>query len=39
MSRSLTITREEPVAEDTVMPPVHPGEILLEEFLTPLGVS
>jgi addiction module HigA family antidote len=24
---------------DTVMPPVHPGEILLEEFLTPLGVS
>jgi antitoxin HigA-1 len=27
------------VAEDTVMPPVHPGEILLEEFLTPLSVS
>jgi antitoxin HigA-1 len=27
------------VAEDTVMPPVHPGEILQEEFLTPLGVS
>jgi addiction module HigA family antidote len=27
------------VAEDTVKPPVHPGEILLEEFLTPLGVS
>ena len=25
--------------EDTVMPPVHPGEILLEEFLTPLAVS
>jgi hypothetical protein len=24
------------VAPDTVMPPVHPGEILLEEFLTPL---
>jgi addiction module HigA family antidote len=21
------------------MPPVHPGEILLEEFLAPLGVS
>jgi antitoxin HigA-1 len=37
--RSLTITKEEPVAEDTVMPPVHPGEILLGEFLTPLGVS
>jgi antitoxin HigA-1 len=27
------------VAEDTVMSPVHPGEILLEEFLTPLAVS
>jgi antitoxin HigA-1 len=27
------------VAKDTVMPPVHPGEILLEEFLIPLGVS
>lgn len=21
------------------MPPVHPGEILMEEFLTPLGIS
>lgn len=27
------------MASDTVMPPVHPGEILLEEFLRPLGVS
>ena len=24
---------------ETVMAPVHPGEILLEEFLAPLGVS
>jgi addiction module HigA family antidote len=24
---------------DTVMPPVHPGEVLLEEFLRPLSVS
>ena len=24
---------------ETVMAPVHPGEILLEEFLEPLGVS
>ena len=39
MRRSLTITKEEPMAEDTVMPPVHPGEILQEEFLAPLGVS
>jgi addiction module HigA family antidote len=27
------------MAADTVMAPVHPGEILLEEFLAPLGVS
>ena len=39
MWRSLTITKEEPVADDTVMPPVHPGEILQEEVLAPLGVS
>lgn len=24
---------------DTIMPPIHPGEILLTEFLEPLGVS
>ena len=24
---------------ETIMPPVHPGEILLEEFLKPLDVS
>ena len=27
------------MAADTIMGPVHPGEILLEEFLAPLGVS
>ena len=27
------------MAADSVMAPVHPGEILLEEFLTPLAVS
>jgi antitoxin HigA-1 len=27
------------VTTDTIMPPVHPGEILLEEFLKPLAVS
>jgi addiction module HigA family antidote len=27
------------MATDTTMPPVHPGEILLTEFLEPLGVS
>ncbi len=38
-SRSWTITRRSTVAAETVMAPVHPGEILLEEFLGPLGVS
>jgi addiction module HigA family antidote len=27
------------VARDVIMPPVHPGEILLAEFLEPLHVS
>jgi addiction module HigA family antidote len=27
------------MASETIMPPVHPGEILAEEFLDPLGVS
>jgi addiction module HigA family antidote len=27
------------MAADTVMAPVHPGEILMEEFLNPLAVS
>jgi addiction module HigA family antidote len=27
------------MAAETVMAPVHPGEILVEEFLGPLGVS
>jgi antitoxin HigA-1 len=27
------------VAEETIMEPVHPGEILLEEFLKPLSLS
>jgi toxin HigB-1 len=31
--------KEETVTTETVMPPGRPGEILLEEFLTPLGVS
>ena len=28
-----------PIMTDTIMPPVHPGEILLTEFLEPLGVG
>ncbi len=27
------------MVSETIMPPVHPGEILAEEFLDPLGVS
>ncbi len=27
------------MATDTIMAPVHPGEILLEEFLKPFGIS
>jgi addiction module HigA family antidote len=27
------------VATEVIMPPVHPGEILLTEFLEPLGIS
>lgn len=40
MSRSLTITREgdEPVFEEK-MAPVHPGEILKEDFMIPMGIS
>jgi addiction module HigA family antidote len=35
----LPLGREGSMAADTVMAPVHPGEILLEEFLKPLAVS
>ena len=27
------------MATEVIMPPVHPGEILLTEFLEPLGIS
>jgi len=35
-SRSPTITRNRKAAK---LPPVHPGEVLFEEFLKPLGIS
>ena len=38
MSRSRTTT-ERPTATRGKLPPVHPGEVLLEEFLKPLGLS
>jgi hypothetical protein len=37
-SKSLTITKANRSSVPR-MPPVHPGEILLEEFLKPLGLS
>ena len=37
-SRSATTTRTKRVAR-RAHPPIHPGEILEEEFLKPLGVS
>jgi addiction module HigA family antidote len=38
MWRLPTITRDGMMAKKT-MDPIHPGEILMEEFLEPLGVS
>ncbi len=38
MLRSPTITRGDMMAKNT-MDPIHPGEILMEEFLEPLGIS
>ena len=37
--RSWTITRKEAVMTTKKLAPVHPGEVLLEEFLGPLGLS
>ncbi|HEY3136685.1 MAG TPA: HigA family addiction module antitoxin [Blastocatellia bacterium] len=37
-SKSLTITKGKNASQRRI-PPVHPGEILLEEFLKPLGLS
>jgi len=30
---------EEPPMHRRKLPPIHPGEILMEEFLSPLGIS
>lgn len=40
-SRSRTTTRDTPMERrlPKYLPPTHPGEMLLEEFLKPLGVS
>ena len=41
-SKSRTTTKGAPLVErrlPTHRPPTHPGEMLLEEFLTPLGIT
>jgi len=38
MWRSWTITEERGMSHRD-LPPVHPGEILLEDFMKPLGIS
>ena len=39
MKSKLSITTDEEAMDDRKLPPIHPGEILLEEFLKPFGVS
>lgn len=38
-SKSSTITERKRRTKAKKLPPVHPGEVLLEEFLKPLGIS
>jgi addiction module HigA family antidote len=38
-SRSSITTKRHGAPEPPILPPVHPGEVLLEEFLKPLGIS
>jgi addiction module HigA family antidote len=37
--RSRIITRRQAPMTERKLPPIHPGEILLEEFLKPMGIS
>lgn len=39
MSKSSTITKGRDGGPIRVRPPIHPGEMLLEEFLVPLGLK
>ena len=39
MSRLLIIIRERQVPVDNKLSPIHPGEILLEDFMKPLGLT
>jgi addiction module HigA family antidote len=39
MLKWLTITEEEEPMQDDKLKPIHPGEVLLEEFLKPMNLS
>ena len=39
MSKSQTTTDRTSLSKEEKMPPVYPGELLLEEFMKPLGLS
>jgi addiction module HigA family antidote len=39
MSKSSTTTKKNSTALPRKLPPIHPGEILLEDFMVPLGLS
>ena len=40
MSKSLIITdKESSIMQKRIMPPIHPGEILMKEFLEPMGIT
>lgn len=39
MWKLLTIIKDNVMSDETLLPPIHPGEILLEEFLQPMEIS
>jgi addiction module HigA family antidote len=39
LKSKLSITTEPEMEEGALMPPLHPGEMLREEFMKPLGLS
>src|SRR5437016_6013047 len=39
MSRSSTTTEEHGMNPSPIMTPIHPGEVLMKEYLEPLGVT
>ena len=39
MSKLSTITRKKTTSKSKKLPPIHPGEILREDYMLPLGLS